>query len=88
MIKEGKVKLPSNASIKMRYSVSLNNLSHDRTRWAPRIIKQGCYKTSNGELSGFKFARLLLNNIFADKKVKITSKQIKAIYKQKPIYAG
>ena len=83
MVKDGKVKLPSINPALNRYNQNLGNLSTDRTRWAPRMIKQGHYKSAKDELSVLKFARLFLSNIFADKKVKITSKQIKAILKQK-----
>ena len=55
------------------------NLSADKARWSARLIKQGKYKFER--MSGHKFARLVLRNLLADKKVKLSHKAVKAVIK-------
>ena len=80
-IKSGKVNLPKSILWhRCRPGSNLAHLSGDRTRWSSRLIKQGQYNKSI-LIPASQFARLVLRNLFADKKVKLYRKNVKAVIK-------
>ena len=84
-VKAGKVNLPQKIfygkTPNCRPGNRLAKLSVDTTRWARRLIKTGEYKSE--QLAASVFAKRLLWNIMADKKIKVKSNRVKAVFCQK-----
>ena len=81
-VKAGKVNLPQKVMIgdghRVNPGIRLAALSFDTTRWARRLIKIGEYKSER--LAGSVFAKRLLWNVMADKKIKVRSNRVKAVF--------
>ena len=80
-VKQGKVSFPKKITGKNDPSTDFNNLSYDMTRWAQRLIKQGEYKRLG--LSPNMFKKLLMQNIMADRRVRVNRKSTKGVIVQK-----
>ena len=58
-------------------------LSNDSTRWSPSLIKQKA--SGRNYLSAKIFTKIVLRNIFIDRKLHVKNKSVKGVIQQKKV---